>query len=151
MGDSAAKKVDGDEAAISFPENGAIEKFLNFASSPSAAKLADVKIVAAKDAKLFRCHRIVIAAQSEFLASLLREVDDCGEVTIIVPDVDASLIEALHRYGTIHLYFACQFYLTLSYFKCIVEKSAPTLRWPHQLPSCSALGRRKTSPRLREF
>ena len=106
MGDSAAKKDGSAEAAISFPENSAIEKFLNFASSSSAAKLADVKIVAAKDAKLFRCHRIVIAAQSEFLASLLREVDDCGEVTIIVPDVDASVIEALHRYGTIHLNIA---------------------------------------------
>ena len=45
------------EAVISFPQNGAIEKFLNYASSPSAAKLTDVSIVASRDAKTFRCHR----------------------------------------------------------------------------------------------
>ena len=60
------------EAVISFPQNGAIEKFLNYASSPSAAKLTDVNIVAPKDARAFHCHRIVIAAQSEFLAELVR-------------------------------------------------------------------------------
>ena len=112
-------QVDGAEAAISFPENSAIEKFLNFASSPSAANLADVKIVTAKDAKLFRCHRIVLAAQSEFFARMLREVDDDGEVTIIVPDVDASVIEAAYRYGTIHLNIACQFYLTFSHLSSV--------------------------------
>ena len=84
------------EAVISFPQNGAIEKFLNYASSPSAAKLTDVNIVAPKDARAFHCHRIVIAAQSEFLAELVRGRGggDDDEVTIIVPDVDALVVEA---------------------------------------------------------
>ena len=87
------------EAVISFPQNGAIEKFLNYASSPSAAKLTDVNIVAPKDARAFHCHRIVAAAQSEFLAELMRGRGDDDEVTIIVPDVDAFVVEAAYHYS----------------------------------------------------
>ena len=90
------------EAVISFPQNGAIEKFLNYASSPSAAKLTDVNIVAPKDARAFHCHRIVAAAQSEFLAELMRGRGDDDEVTIIVPDVDAIVVEAAYHYSKLH-------------------------------------------------
>ena len=92
------------ESAVAFPQNGAIDKFLNYATSPSAAKLTDVKIVAPKDdGRAFHWHRIVMAAQSEFLAELLRGcLGDDDEVTIIVPDVDGSVVETAYHYSTLH-------------------------------------------------
>ena len=91
------------ESAVAFPQNGAIEKFLNYATSPSAAKLTDVKIVAPKVGRAFHWHRIVMAAQSEFLAELLKGcLGDDDEVTIIVPDVDASVVEAAYHYSKLH-------------------------------------------------
>ena len=44
-----------------------------------------------------RCHRIVVAAQSEFLAELMG--DDGDEVTIIVPEVDAIVVQAAYHYS----------------------------------------------------
>ena len=60
------------DAVISFPQNGAIEKFLNYASSPAAAKLADVKIVAPKDSRAYRCHRDYIQMKNLHLTKSLR-------------------------------------------------------------------------------
>ena len=43
---------------------------------------------------------MVVAAQSEFLAELMRQRgDNDDEVTVIVPDVDGSVVEAAYNYS----------------------------------------------------
>lgn len=83
---------DGEDVVVSFPDHSAIERFLNFANSSSAAKWTDVTVVAGE--KTFHCHRMILGAHSRLMKEAINAAGDEQDAAVLVPDVEVEVVEA---------------------------------------------------------